>query len=58
MKQYLAGEIFLKLKDLTFCTLVNLPSDRHWFRASPQIEWFDADHPDLLERVAKECSSL
>jgi tRNA dimethylallyltransferase len=24
---------------------------RTWFRAYPEIHWFDADHPDLFEQV-------
>ncbi|HAT12289.1 MAG TPA: tRNA (adenosine(37)-N6)-dimethylallyltransferase MiaA, partial [Microcoleaceae bacterium UBA11344] len=24
---------------------------RTWFRAYPEIEWFDVNFPDLLERV-------
>ena len=53
MKQYLAKEISLsEAKDLTVLhTRQFAKRQRTWFRASPQIEWFDADHPDLLEQV-------
>ncbi len=53
MKQYLAREISLsEAKDLTVLhTRQFAKRQRTWFRASPQIEWFDADHPDLLEQV-------
>lgn len=53
IKQYLAREISLsEAKDLTVLhTRQFAKRQRTWFRASPQIEWFDADHPDLLEQV-------
>ncbi|AFZ17274.1 tRNA (adenosine(37)-N6)-dimethylallyltransferase MiaA [Allocoleopsis franciscana] len=53
MKQYLAGEISLsQAKELTVLhTRQFAKRQRTWFRAYPQIEWFDADHPDLLEQV-------
>ncbi len=53
MKQHLAGEISRsKAKDLTVLhTRQFAKRQRTWFRAYPQIEWFDADHPDLLEQV-------
>jgi len=55
MKQYLAGEITLtKAKQLTVLhTRQFAKRQRTWFRAYPQIEWFDADAPDLLEQVWK-----
>jgi tRNA dimethylallyltransferase len=53
IKQYLAGEISLpQAKELTVLhTRQFAKRQRTWFRAYPQIEWFDADHPDLLEQV-------
>lgn len=53
IKQYLAGEISLtQAKELTVLhTRQFAKRQRTWFRADPQIEWFDADHPDLLEQV-------
>lgn len=53
MKQYLAGDISLsKAKDLTVLhTRQFAKRQRTWFRAYPQIEWFNADNPDLLEQV-------
>jgi tRNA dimethylallyltransferase len=53
MKQYLAGDISLKeAKDLTVLhTRQFAKRQRTWFRAYPEIEWFDADNPDLLEKV-------
>lgn len=53
MKQYLAREISLsEAKDLTVLhTRQFAKRQRTWFRASPQIEWFNADHPDLFEQV-------
>ncbi|MDY7016035.1 MAG: tRNA (adenosine(37)-N6)-dimethylallyltransferase MiaA [Cyanobacteriota bacterium] len=53
LKQYLKGEIDLtEAIDLTVLhTQQFAKRQRTWFRASPEIEWFDADSPDLLERV-------
>ena len=53
MKQYLAYEISLsEAKQLTVLhTRQFAKRQRTWFRAYPQIEWFDAEHPDLLEQV-------
>lgn len=53
MKQYLAGDISLnEAKQLTVLhTRQFAKRQRTWFRAYPEIEWFDADHPDLLEKV-------
>lgn len=53
MKQYLAGDIsLLAAKELTILhTRQFAKRQRTWFRADPTIEWFDADHPDLLEQV-------
>jgi tRNA dimethylallyltransferase len=53
MKQYLAGEISLdQAKELTVLhTRQFAKRQRTWFHAYPEIEWFDADQPDLLEKV-------
>ncbi len=53
MKQYLAGDISLShAKDLTVLhTRQFAKRQRTWFRAYPQIEWFDAEQQDLLEQV-------
>ncbi|MEG4032520.1 tRNA (adenosine(37)-N6)-dimethylallyltransferase MiaA [Microcoleus sp. S36b_A4] len=53
MKQYLAGEIKLEeAKELTILhTRQFAKRQRTWFRAYPEIEWFDVSTPDLLERV-------
>ncbi|MDB9513414.1 tRNA (adenosine(37)-N6)-dimethylallyltransferase MiaA [Kamptonema animale CS-326] len=53
MKQYLSGNISLaEAKNLTVLhTRQFAKRQRTWFKAYPQIEWFDADMPDLLDRV-------
>ncbi len=53
IKQYLAGKISLaQAKDLTVLhTRQFAKRQRTWFKAYPEIEWFDADQPDLLEKV-------
>jgi tRNA dimethylallyltransferase len=53
MKQYLAGDISLtQAKELTVLhTRQFAKRQRTWFRAYPEIEWFDADNPNLLEKV-------
>jgi tRNA dimethylallyltransferase len=53
MKQYLAGDIsLLEAKELTVLhTRQFAKRQRTWFRAYPEIVWFDADEPDLLEKV-------
>ena len=53
MKQYLAGDIKLEeAKELTILhTRQFAKRQRTWFRAYPEIEWFDVGTPDLLERV-------
>jgi tRNA dimethylallyltransferase len=53
MKQYLLEEISLEeAKRLTVLhTRQFAKRQRTWFRAYPEIEWFDADSPDLLEQV-------
>ena len=52
-KQYLAGDFSLEeAKELTVLhTRQFAKRQRTWFRAYPQIEWFNADNPDLVERV-------
>ncbi|MFH7024444.1 MAG: tRNA (adenosine(37)-N6)-dimethylallyltransferase MiaA [Heteroscytonema crispum UTEX LB 1556] len=53
IKQYLAGDISLDdAKELTVLhTRQFAKRQRTWFKAYPQIEWFDADNPDLVEKV-------
>ena len=53
MKQYLAGDTKLEeAKELTILhTRQFAKRQRTWFRAYPEIEWFDVSTPDLLERV-------
>jgi tRNA dimethylallyltransferase len=53
MKQYLAGDISLtEAKELTILhTRQFAKRQRTWFRAYPEIVWFDAEEPDLLEKV-------
>ena len=53
MKQYLTGDISLdEAKELTVLhTRQFAKRQRTWFRAYPDIAWFDADSPDLLEKV-------
>ncbi len=53
IKQYLAGNISLdEAKNLTVLhTRQFAKRQRTWFRASPEIEWFDANSADLIEQV-------
>ncbi|MDY6784366.1 MAG: tRNA (adenosine(37)-N6)-dimethylallyltransferase MiaA [Cyanobacteriota bacterium] len=53
IKQYLKGEIDLKkARKLTIShTRQFAKRQTTWFRAYPEIEWFDANDPDLLEQV-------
>ncbi|MBF2007907.1 tRNA (adenosine(37)-N6)-dimethylallyltransferase MiaA [Chlorogloeopsis fritschii PCC 9212] len=53
IKQYLAGDISLeKAKELTVLhTRQFAKRQRTWFRAYSQIEWFDVESPDLLNKV-------
>lgn len=53
IKQYLAGDISLdEAKSLTVLhTRQFAKRQRTWFRAYPQIEWFDANSPNLVEQV-------
>jgi tRNA dimethylallyltransferase len=61
MKQYLAGDI--KLEEAKKLTILHTRQfakrQRTWFRAYPEIEWFDVSQPDLgdrvLQRVAEFC---
>jgi tRNA dimethylallyltransferase len=52
-KQYLSGDISLETaKKLTVLhTRQFAKRQRTWFRGYPQIEWFNADSADLVERV-------
>lgn len=52
-KRYLAGEISLPIaQELTVLhTRQFAKRQRTWFRADPEIEWFDADAPDLYKQV-------
>jgi len=56
MKQYLLGDISLsQAKELTVLhTRQFAKRQRTWFRAVPEIEWFDADAYDLLEQVWRQ----
>lgn len=53
MKQYLAGDI--SLTEATYAIVLHTRQfakrQRTWFRAYPEISWFDAAAPDLLEQV-------
>ncbi len=53
IKQHLLGEISLdQAKTLIVVhTRQFAKRQRTWFRAIPQIQWFDADHPALEEQV-------
>ena len=53
IKQYLTGKISLaEAKDLTVLhTRQFAKRQRTWFRAYPQIEWFDVEQPDLIKQV-------
>lgn len=53
IKRYLAGDITLEeAKELTILHTTQFAKrQRTWFRAYPEIEWFDVSVPDLLERV-------
>ncbi len=52
-KDYLAGNLSLdQARELTVVhTRQFAKRQRTWFKAYPEIEWFDADSPDLLEKV-------
>lgn len=53
IKQYLAGEIDLKTaEELTILhTRQFAKRQRTWFRAKEQIQWFDSEDPDLVEKA-------
>ncbi|BAY40716.1 tRNA delta(2)-isopentenylpyrophosphate transferase [Nostoc sp. NIES-2111] len=53
IKEYLAGKISLEeAKELTVLhTRQFAKRQRTWFRAYPQIEWFDANDTNLLDKV-------
>lgn len=53
IKQYLAGDISLtEAKDLSILhTRQFAKRQRTWFRAYKEIQWFDADSPDLIQQV-------
>ncbi|MEB3179950.1 MAG: tRNA (adenosine(37)-N6)-dimethylallyltransferase MiaA [Nostocaceae cyanobacterium] len=53
IKQYLVGDISLDAaQELTVLhTRQFAKRQRTWFKAYPQIEWFDTDSPDLVEQV-------
>lgn len=53
MKQYLAGKITLEeAENLTVLhTRQFAKQQRTWFRAYPEIEWFDVSLPDLGDRI-------
>lgn len=53
IKQYLAGQITLEqAKELTVLhTRQFAKRQRTWFKSYPEIEWFNADDSDLLEKV-------
>jgi tRNA dimethylallyltransferase len=52
-KQYLAGDISLDqaIALTVLHTRQFAKRQRTWFRAYPEIEWFDADSPYLLDQV-------
>ncbi|MEH2235425.1 tRNA (adenosine(37)-N6)-dimethylallyltransferase MiaA [Nostoc sp.] len=54
IKQYLAGDISLdEAKELIILhTRQFAKRQRTWFRGYPKIEWFDAENPELLEKVS------
>lgn len=53
MQPYLAGDCALEeaIAQIILHTRQFAKRQRTWFRAIPEIEWFDADHPDLIEQV-------
>ncbi|HEY9852737.1 MAG TPA: tRNA (adenosine(37)-N6)-dimethylallyltransferase MiaA [Leptolyngbyaceae cyanobacterium] len=53
IKQYLAGEISLtQAKDLTVLhTRQFAKRQRTWFRGYPEIEWFDVEQTNLVDKV-------
>ncbi|MBP0028935.1 MAG: tRNA (adenosine(37)-N6)-dimethylallyltransferase MiaA [Roseofilum sp. Guam] len=53
IKQYLAGEIDLETaQELTIVhTRQFAKRQRTWFRSNPQIQWFDSEDPELVEKA-------
>jgi tRNA dimethylallyltransferase len=53
IKQYLLGEITLSEAEslIVLRTRQFAKRQRTWFRAVPDIEWFDADDPALLPKI-------
>jgi tRNA dimethylallyltransferase len=53
MRQYLRGDVSLDAAEraIVLHTRQFAKRQRTWFRADPTIEWFDADAPDLLEKI-------
>jgi tRNA dimethylallyltransferase len=53
IKQYLTGEVtMIEAKNLIVLhTRQFAKRQRTWFKAYPQIEWFDPSQPDLLDKV-------
>ena len=53
MREYLEGKISLtETIDLTtIATRQFAKRQRTWFKAIPEIEWFDSNDPILLDRV-------
>ncbi|WP_427160822.1 tRNA (adenosine(37)-N6)-dimethylallyltransferase MiaA [Aliinostoc sp. HNIBRCY26] len=60
IKQYLNGEISLDIaKELTILhTRQFAKRQRTWFRAYPQIEWFDNNDPNLLDNVLQRAEKF
>lgn len=60
IKQYLAGEISLtEAQSLTVLhTRQFAKQQRTWFRADRSIQWFDADAPDLVDRVWQQIEAF
>ncbi|MGK7898469.1 MAG: tRNA (adenosine(37)-N6)-dimethylallyltransferase MiaA [Xenococcus sp. (in: cyanobacteria)] len=59
IKQYLAGDINLEsaIADTILHTRQFAKRQRTWFRKIQDINWFDANDPDLLENVWQKISS-
>jgi tRNA dimethylallyltransferase len=57
VKQYLAREISLEeaIELIVLHTRQFAKRQRTWFRRYPEIEWFDADSPNLVEQVWQRC---